>query len=118
MVMKAVAEVRRQRGLSQRELAARAAVSFRGLQLLEQPGHNWRVATVERVAEALGVPGRGVEVAVDHFLRIPMDSIQDISLRMVLDGFDSWKTHLFDFVDAFRSHAKPRSGGGAPRHGA
>ena len=73
--MKAVLDVRRQRGLSQRELAARAAVSFRGLQLLEQPRHNWRVATLERIAEALGVPGQGVEVVVDHFLRIPVDSI-------------------------------------------
>ncbi|MBT3294484.1 MAG: helix-turn-helix transcriptional regulator [Verrucomicrobia bacterium] len=101
--MNALKEVRRQRGWSQRELAARAVVSFRGLQLLEHPGHNWRVATVERVAEALGRPGRGVELAVDHFLRTPEDSIQDISLRIVLDGFTSWKTHLFDFVDAFRS---------------
>ncbi len=101
--MKAVADIRKQRGLSQRELAARAALSFRGLQLLEQPRHNWRVATLERVAEALGVPGRGIEVVVGHFLRTPVDSIRDVSLRMLLDGFDSWKTHLFDFVDAFRS---------------
>lgn len=49
------------------------------------------------------MPRRGVEVAVEHFLRTPVDAIQDVSLRMVLDGFDSWKTHLFDFVDAFRS---------------
>lgn len=101
--MKAILEARTQRGLSQRDLAARAAVSFRGLQLLERPGHNWRLTTVERVAEALGMPGRGVAVAVEHFLRTPVDSIPDISLRIVLDGFDSWKTHVFDFVDAFRS---------------
>ncbi len=101
--MKAVVDARTQRGLSQRELAARAAVSFRGLQLLEQPGHNWRVGTLERVVEALGMPGRGVEVAVAHFLRMPADSIQNVSLRILLDGFHSWKTHLFDFVDTFRS---------------
>lgn len=101
--MNALGELRRQRGLSQRELAGRAAVSFRGLQLLERPGHNWRVATLERVVEALGMPGRGVELAVDRFLRMTEDSVQDISLRIVLDGFASWKTHLFDFVDAFRS---------------
>ena len=57
---------------------------------------------MERVAGALGVPGRGVEIAVDRFLRIPVDSVQDVSLRIVLDEFDSWKTHFFDFVDAFR----------------
>lgn len=101
--MKAVIEVRKKRGFSQRALAARATVSFRGVQLLEQPAHNWRISTVEQVAEALGMPRQGVELAVEHFLRTPVDSIRDISLRMVLDGFDSWKTHLFDFVDALRS---------------
>jgi len=91
------------RGLSQRALAARATVSFRGLQLLEQAGHNWRVSTVEQVAEALGMPRRGVELSVEHFLRTPVNAMRDISLRIALDGFDTWKTHLFDFVDAFRS---------------
>jgi transcriptional regulator with XRE-family HTH domain len=101
--MKAIVEVRKKRGLSQRALAARATVSFRGLQLLEQSEHNWRVSTVEQVAEALGMPRQGVELTVEHFLRTPVDAIRDISLRMALDGFGSWKTHLFDFVDAFRS---------------
>jgi len=71
--------------------------------LLEVPAHNWRVATLSRVVEALGLPGRGVEATVAHFLRMPVDSVPDASLRMLLDGFESWKTHLFDFVDAFRS---------------
>lgn len=101
--MRAVEVVRRERGLSQRELAVRASISFRGIQLLEQPGHNWRVSTAEQIAEALGLPRRGVEATVEHFLLTPVDAIHDISLRMVLDGFASWKTHLFDFVDAFRS---------------
>jgi transcriptional regulator with XRE-family HTH domain len=101
--MKALAELRRRQHLSQRDLAARAAVSFRGLQLLEQTGHNWRVATLIRVADALGIPGEGVELAVDGLLRVPVDSVRDISLRIVLHGFEFWKTHLFNFVDAFRS---------------
>lgn len=102
-VMKVLIEVRKQRGVSQRVLADRAEVSFRGIQLLEQGGHNWRVKTVSRVAEALNLPGRGVDLVVDHFLRMRPDSIQEISIRMMLDGFESWKTHLFDFVDAFRA---------------
>ena len=105
--MKALVDIRRAHGLSQRHLARRAEVSFRGLQLLEQPRHNWRVATVERVAGTLGLPGRGVEVVVEHFLRMPADSIACVSLRIVIDGFDSWKTHLFDFVDRFRSTRDP-----------
>jgi hypothetical protein len=84
-------------------LACRAALSFRGLQLLEQGGHNWRVMTVSRVAEALNLPGRGVDLVVDRFLRMRPDSIHEISIRMMLDGFDSWKTHVFNFVDAFRA---------------
>jgi transcriptional regulator with XRE-family HTH domain len=101
--MQTLALVRKQRGVSQRELASRAAISFRGLQLLEQGGHNWRVMTVGRVAEALQLPALGLDLVVGHFLRLPPDSVQEISIRMALDGFDSWKTHLFDFVDAFRS---------------
>ena len=101
--MKAVLELRKARGLSQRELAVRSGISFRGLQLLEQPEHNWRIATLERVVETLGVPRQGVELVVNHFLRSPVDSIQDVSIRMALDGFNSWKTHLFNFVDTFRS---------------
>jgi transcriptional regulator with XRE-family HTH domain len=107
VIMKALAEVRQQRRVSQRELAARAAVSFRGLQLLEKGGHNWRVNTVARVADALNLPGQGLDLMVDHFLRMPVDSVQEISIRMVLEGFESWKTHLFDFVDAFRSARRP-----------
>jgi transcriptional regulator with XRE-family HTH domain len=101
--MKALADARKRKGISQRALAARAGVSFRGLQMLERSGHNWRVKTLERVAAALGLPGNGVSLSVDRFLGIRMDSVPEISVRIVLDGFDSWKTHLFDFVDAFRS---------------
>lgn len=102
-VMNTLAEVRKQRGVSQRMLAKRAAVSFRGIQLLEQGGHNWRVMTVARVATALNLPGRGVDLMIDHFLHMRPDSIREISIRIMLDGFESWKTHLFDFVDAFRA---------------
>jgi len=44
-----------------------------------------------------------VDLMVDHFLRLRPDSIEEISIRMMVDGFDSWKTHLFNFVDAFRA---------------
>jgi len=101
--MISIAEARKRRGISQREMAARAGVSFRGVQLLERPGHNWRVSTMARAAEALGLPGRGVDMAVGRFLRLHPDSVRAASTRMALDGFESWKTHLFDFVDAFRS---------------
>ena len=105
-LMNALAEVRKRRDISQRALAKRAAVSFRGLQLLEKRGHNWEVMTVARVAEALNLPGQGVDLVVDRFLRMLPDSIPEISIRMLLNGFDSWKTNLFDFVDAFRASVR------------
>ncbi len=101
--MVVIEEIRKLRGLSQRALAARAGVSFRGVQLLEEPGHNWRVKTLGQVAAAFGLPPAGLDLAVDRFLRVPVDSVRDISIRIASDGFDSWKTHLFNFVDAFRS---------------
>lgn len=102
-----MAEVRKARGVSQRELAAQADVSFRGLQLLERGGHNWRVMSVARVAEAFNLPGRGLELLAGHFLRMYPDSVEDVSIRIVLDGGDSWKTHLFNLVDAFRGTRNP-----------
>ncbi len=105
--MKTLAQVRKRAGVSQRELAARASISFRGVQLLEQGGHNWRVMTVARVARALGLPEQGPDLVVGHFLRLPSDSARETSIRIALGGFESWKTHLFDFVDAFRSSHRP-----------
>jgi transcriptional regulator with XRE-family HTH domain len=104
--MNAVIEFRKRRKISQRALARRAVVSFRGLQLLEKGGNNWELRTVARVAEAFSLPGQGVNLVVDRFLRTPPDSVSGISIRMLLDGFDSWKTHLFDFVDAFRAEVR------------
>lgn len=100
--MEMIKNIRKAYGVSQRRLAARAHVSFRGIQLLEEPGHNWRINTLSRVVNALGRPGAAVEWVVEHLLDAPVDSIRDISLRMALEGFDSWKTHFFNFVDAFR----------------
>ena len=59
-----IAEIRKPKGLSQRMLAKRADISFRGMQLLEQEGHNWRVKTVSQVAVAFNLPGNGVGMAV------------------------------------------------------
>lgn len=59
--------------------------------------------TVARVAEAFNLPGQGVNLVADGLLRMVPDSVTEVSMRMILDGFKSWKTHLFDFVDAFRA---------------
>lgn len=106
-LMQAILEVRKERHVSQRALAARAKMSFRGLQLLEKDGHDWRAGTMARVAEALNLPGAGVDLAVGRFLRTVPNSIGDVTVRTILCGFESWKTHLFDFVDSFRARPAP-----------
>ena len=78
-------------------------MSFRCIQQLEAPDHNWRVESLRRVARALDLPAGGLDYYVSHYLSVEPDSIQDISLRIHRDGFESWKTHLFHFVDRFRS---------------
>ena len=103
--MEALRNARHRRHLSQRDLALRAGLSFRGYQLLETPGHNSRLASLERVAAAIGLPPEGVRRTVGEFLSLHPDSIHAAGLRILADGDDSWTVHLFDFVDAFRRGA-------------
>jgi len=101
--MRTIREARRRRRLSQRELSRRAGVSFRGIQLLEAPGHDARLSTLGKVADALGLPAAGVRRALRRYLAEEPGSAFCASVRILEDGFDSWKIHLFDFVDRFRS---------------
>ncbi len=103
--MQTIREARLRRSLSQRELSRRAGVSFRGVQLVETPGHDARLSTLGKVADALGLPAQGVRHVVDGFLAEVPESVFCASLRILFDGFESWKVHLFDFVDRFRADA-------------
>ncbi|MFH0908341.1 MAG: helix-turn-helix transcriptional regulator [bacterium] len=105
--MNVIRSARERRGYSQRELAKRAGVSFRCVQQLERPGHNWSVSSLKRVARALAVPAGGLRYHLDYPFRIPPDSIEDISLRIHGEEFSSWKLHVFNFVDRFRATRDP-----------
>ena len=96
------------RGISQRALAKKAGVSFRCVQQLEEPDHNWRVESMQRIGAALNLPKGGLDYFCDLFLSLTPDSVEDISLRILGDGPDSWKIHLFDFVDRFRRERDPK----------
>jgi len=85
---------------------------------MERPGRDVRLSSLYKVAAALGLPTRGVELVIDHFLQQPVDSVAVASLRMLCDGPDSWKTHLFNFVDAFRADRDPGLIASAPFEGA
>lgn len=105
--MDALRIARLARGLSQRELASRAGLSFRGYQLLERPDHNASLRTLEKVAKVLGLPPAGARLALEGFLSLPPESIRAAGLRILEDGPESWTVHLFDFADAFRRARRP-----------
>jgi len=98
-----IRHLRLRNGYSQREFAKRACLSFRGVQLLEEKGHNWRVESMRKAAAAVRLPGTGIDVMVAHLLGQSSDSAMVTSIRILSDGFTSWPLHLFNFVDAFRS---------------
>ena len=100
--MELIRTVRRRRKLSQRALARRAGLSFRGMQLLESSVHDPRVSSLERVFHALGLPHGSVSRAVSRALSEPPESLFCASLRILEDGEQSWRRHLMDCVDAVR----------------
>ena len=100
--MEQLKTIRRSRDLSQRELARRSGLSFRGVQLLEEDGHDARVSSLAAVAGALGTPRMAVTRALVDVLSEPPESAFCASLRVLEHGDSSWRVHLFDFVDAMR----------------
>jgi transcriptional regulator with XRE-family HTH domain len=100
--MQLIRTIRDRCGLSQRVLARRAGLSFRGVQLLESPDHDARLSSLERVGHAFGLPRNGVRRAVARVLLEPPDSLFCASLRILDDGEGTWRRHLMDCVDAVR----------------
>ena len=101
--MEIIRKVRLDQGLSQRALAERAGISFPCLQQVERAGHNWRVSSLQSIARALGLPKGGLDYHLTRLFAVPIDSIEDVSLRIHDEGFSSWRIHLFDFVDRLRA---------------
>ncbi len=95
------------RGVSQRQLALKADVAFRTVQLLESGRHDARLSTLGKVSRALGLSAQSVERAVQRCFGTETDSILDVSERICQEGEVSWPGHLFNFVDAFRRLPRP-----------
>lgn len=104
--MNSLIKARSIRKISQRNLAERAEVSFRSIQLIEAGGHDPQVSTLEKIAASLGYPPRILEEKIEVLFETPPDSIWMISERIVQEGEKSWKIWLFNFVDAFRRSTK------------
>ncbi|MBI2980995.1 MAG: helix-turn-helix transcriptional regulator [Deltaproteobacteria bacterium] len=104
--MNPIARAREEKGLSQRRLAALAGISFRTLQLLESGRHDPQVSTLQKIATALGYSRHAFERSIDSLFQSPPDSVVGISESIREEGEGSWKSWLFNFVDAFRTKPK------------
>lgn len=113
--MEVLRAYRRRRGLSQRELARRAGLAYKTVQLLEAGGHDARSSTLARLAEALKLPGPAALLTGRSKPHAPTaaETVEGIAR----DGDDSWKLWLFEFVDAFRRSSDPASVARAPDQG-
>lgn len=100
--MKTIKETRRRLGLSQRRLAAKARISFRALQMIESGETDPRLSSLASIIAALGTSKRVFNMELEHIFEEDPDSISVISRKIKIDGEDSWKRWIFDFVDAFR----------------
>jgi transcriptional regulator with XRE-family HTH domain len=100
--MNTLREIRGQRGLSQRNLARQAGVSFRALQMIETGQTDVRWSSLVKIASALGTPAEVMQAEFDRLLADDPDSVVAVSRKILADGETSWKLWLFEFVDAFR----------------
>ncbi|MEK9146145.1 MAG: helix-turn-helix transcriptional regulator [Elusimicrobiota bacterium] len=95
--------LRERRGLSQRELAKRAGVAFRTVQLLEWGKHDARLSTIARINRALGQ-----EASDEESPRPAEDSVAQLATGPADEAEGGWKSALFEFVEAFRREPGPR----------
>jgi hypothetical protein len=77
------------------------------VQLLESPGHDARISSLAKVADALGLPGTGIASLLAEFFLEDGSSFRSASERMAADLFESWPLHLFDAVDTLRRTRDP-----------
>lgn len=92
--------LRSSNSLSERELAQAASVSRGVIRQLSKPEeNNLTVNTIQSVAAFFE---RDVDVLLSAGEIFSEYSTVAIGYKIDRDGIDSWKTHLFDFVDEFR----------------
>lgn len=88
--------------ISQRRLASLAGISYKSLQLIEAGGHDARLSTLESIARSMGYPPNIIARELATLFTQPVASIAMTAARICKEGKDSWRIHLFNFVDAFR----------------
>lgn len=106
-----VRQARRRGGLSQRELARRAGVSYKTLQLVES-GHDARWSTLAKIATALGESVESLRAESPSTI-----TIETTSVAILRDGEASWRSRVLEFLDEFRAAPSPSRVAAAPRLG-
>lgn len=97
--------VRRKLGLSEERLAQNAHVSRSTLRHIEAHETNLELNSIGAVAEALQLDL--VVMATPEGVESELSTV-GISFQIMKDGFSSWKTHVFNFIDEFRRTLDPR----------
>lgn len=100
--MQKIKKRREKAGFSQRDLAKKAQVSFRTLQLVEKKGHDARLSTFSHLASALGYPKNVFSQYVNRFFSYPPFSLFMISQKIAFSRTKEWQVYFFNFVDEFR----------------
>jgi transcriptional regulator with XRE-family HTH domain len=98
--------LRRQRRLSERDLADRAALSRSAVRGLANPAAgNVTVGSIDKLAACFECD---VDIVLSGKELFSEYSTVATAYKIARDGFESWKIHLFDFVDEFRRAADAR----------
>ncbi len=100
--MKSIHILREKIGVSQRQLAQNAGLSFRTIQLLESEKHDPQLSTLMAVATAFGYPPHLIDRCMETVFALPPESVAIISEHLRLKKED-WRIPFFNFVDAFRA---------------
>lgn len=102
--MEIIRTIRVKKQISQRQLALISNLSFRTIQLLEKNQHDSKFSSLNKIAMSFGHSKEDLADAIKEFFNKTQDSVLDISKKIKKDGIDSWKIHLFNFVDQFRKN--------------
>ena len=105
-IYSAIKKLRKESRLSEREASEAASVSRRTLRSFEASETSVNFSTAEKLASQFNREAI-LLVAPSEPCR-PEDTIVVTSSLIMKNGEDSWKTHLFDFVDSFRRTYDPR----------
>ena len=94
------------KGLSERSFAVECQLSRGTVRDIEAQDERVSLATLKKAGKAL--ERKIVCLLVPDSNVNSDDSVFSVGLKIMKDGFPSWKVHLFDFVDEFRRTLDPR----------